>query len=329
MNKINYSLLKNKIKSSNLDNFYCFYGENDFLIDKFTRIVIEKTIGNENNPFNFMKFDEDLDFGELSLAINSLPVCQHKKVVLVRNFRLKNLKIFSEYVKDLPDFVTLILLINREENKDQVEKDINSSIESGTLVEFPRIKNLKILEKQIIVWGREFNKDISSEDAQLLIEKCGTNMDFLYNNLQKICLGNSEIIEKTINPKFEKDNVFNINKYIINKDFDKLFLSLNTLSKEELFSTINIIGSVFVSAYRLKIAQRYNLSIDDVSKDFGFENKKFILKNIEKDFKNINEITIKKCIEIIVETDSLIKTCDLSIIYLIEKMVFDIISAIA
>ncbi|GMB10981.1 MAG: DNA polymerase III subunit delta [Candidatus Improbicoccus devescovinae] len=334
MAKISCSILKENIKLSKIDNLYYFYGENNFLIKKFTK-QIKDIILKQSHKLNFFIFDfkePKFDFKDLILTIETLPFNSEKKIILVKNIKFNDLESFFKKILDIPKFA-IIILENNIKQRTKSNIFLEKIIKTGTVVEFPQITDLKILGKQIIIWAKEFGKHISVENANFLIQKYGNNMDILYNNIKRMsnsCTENG--INKTDIENFlltyTTPNIFDINKLIIEKNLPKIFEIINLLltsNSEEANKIFSVISFSFIEAYQAKLALKYSINLTQAAKDLNYVGREFVLKNANYNTQNINENKIKKCIKIILESELIFKTSNIPVIFLLEEMFIKIL----
>jgi DNA polymerase-3 subunit delta len=337
MPKIDYIELKNDIKLNNLKNIYCFYGEEKYLIKFYTQKILEKTLNGNKNSFNFINFDgEEINLSLLADALETFPVGNDKKCIIVKNLNLELISksdfyTFLKIISDIPNFTVLIIQDFLEIRKGENQKILMEQIAKfGIVTEFSA-KNLPV-EKQAIIWAKEFGKTLSLQNAELLSKICSKNLNTIKNSINKLCFleNNNEISEeniKNLDNIYNKEySVFDINKAFFSRNYSKVFEIIENLlnKKEEPVMLTVVIASDFIDAYRVKCAQCSGVSLKELSEIFNYKGKEFKLKNVEKNFKNYNIKQLEECIKLLTETDFLLKTARIPAIFLIDELIVKI-----
>ncbi|MDR1240541.1 MAG: hypothetical protein LBK29_01515 [Oscillospiraceae bacterium] len=333
MPKISYIDLKKSIKSSKLGNFYYFFGKEKFLISYYTKKIIETATGSLKNSFGVKYFyEENMNLNNLSMFLEMFPVGSNKKCAVLRDPEIEdsNKEMFFKIISNIPDFSILIIQGFSDVNKNFKILE-NMILKFGFLVEFSD-QNLPI-EKQSILWAKKLGKVLSERNARLLSEICGRDLNNIKNNLEKICFSekleeiSKENIESIINEQDYEYSVFEISKALNLKKYEMVFKIIENLilRKEEPVSILSVIAMQFIDAYRLKCAKLNGISVNKIFEIFDYKNKEFRIENSELNFKNYDIKIIEKCIKILIETDILLKSTQISRKLLLDEMLVKLI----
>ena len=338
MAKINYKVLKKDILSGNLKKLYYFTGEERFFIKNFSNKIFEVCLGEYKNNINFLSFDiEKINIQKLTNAINTFPVNSKKKCILLKgtNFDEMNSDFFDNLfsiLNDLPDFCVVIIQDFYEGNNKKSKNYSNFLLKISKISEFCEFKHEIIpCEKQAIIWAKSFGKILSDENSKLLCQKCSYDMQSVKDEIEnlRILSRKKEIttqdIEK-INVKNKKQNsIFDICKSIKDKNL-KLSLEIIDnliLQNEDPMKIFSIICMEFIEAHRVYISLNSGKNSNVLLNIFNYKGKEFKIKNAEYICKIYN---IENCIKILIHTDFLLKTTNLSKKNLIDKSIVEILS---
>ena len=337
MPTITESEFNSQIKSKNFKRAYFIYGEEKYLVDYYTKLLTEKILCGNDNSFNLQNFSSpDLDINALDTAVEALPLMAPLKCVRIFDLDVEKepadtIKKLKEIISDVPETTVLIISLPN------LTLDLKRSSKWSAFVKFfekygevlnlPVMNKLK-LQRQLIKWAEKLSCTLSEKNAQLIIEKCGNNLLVLKNELEKLCAyaGGSEITSEAINrvtvENFEA-NVFELTKAIMAKNYERAFEVLDILffKKEEPIAILSVMASNYIDIYRVKVAQQSGKNIYDVAEVFDYKRKMFRLENAQRHSKNISMESLRKCIELLTQTDEQLKSSRLDSRILLEKFI--------
>lgn len=335
MSKLTENDLKRKIKDRKFFGVYLLLGDEKYLVKYYTNKMVEAIIGKNKNDFNLQIFDNDnMDINEMSSAVESLPLMAEKKCVLVNDLDLESFKEkdkFMKIVSDIPETTILIIsypTLEFDLKRNSKFKKVIMDIEKfGTTIEFEK-RGLQALERQLVSWASKMNTKLSLIDASRIIKLCGDDLNTLKLEIEKLCayVDYSEItedsIEKVVTQNLET-TVFVLANAVSRKDYENAFNQLNLLfyKKEVPISILAVLSSVFVDMYRVRVASEGSHDYSELSKYFDYKNKAFKLKNAQRDSKNISTQNIKKCIDILIDTDLKLKSTRIDKRVLMEELI--------
>lgn len=337
MPTITESEFNSQIKSKNFKRAYFIYGEEKYLVDYYPKLLTEKILCGNDNSFNLQNFSSpDLDINALDTAVEALPLMAPLKCVRIFDLDVEKepadtIKKLKGIISDVPETTVLIISLPN------LTLDLKRSSKWSTFIKFfekygevlnlPVMNKLK-LQRQLIKWAEKLSCTLSEKNAQLIIEKCGNNLLVLKNELEKLCAyaGGSEITSEAINrvtvENFEA-NVFELTKAIMAKNYERAFEVLDVLffKKEEPIAILSVMASNYIDIYRVKVAQQSGKNIYDVAEVFDYKRKMFRLENAQRHSKNISMESLRKCIELLTQTDEQLKSSRLDSRILLEKFI--------
>lgn len=340
MSIISENELKSEIKSEKFKNFYFLFGEENYLTEYYTNLLINKILGNDKNEFNFKVFFKNkLDIDELEKFCELISFMSIQKCVLIKDLDFSSLsnsivKRLKEIIENLPESTIIIVSQINLENEKKRSSSFNSfakfSEKNGNVIEFKKLSKLA-LEKQLISWAKKLSKELSLNNAELIINNCGNNLLELKNEIEKLCAFSeneitSEIINKVTIKKLEA-NVFELTKLIASKNFDKALNKLNILikMKESPIAILSILSSYYLDLYRVKIFKNAGESIYNIKNFFtDYKNKEFRLSNAQKDCNNLSLESIKKCIDLLTQADFKLKSSKVDSQVILEELLIKI-----
>lgn len=337
MAKITEADFNLQIKSKQFKQAYFIYGEEKYLVDYYTKLITDKILSKNNNSFNLQNFYScDLDIDDLYSAVESLPLMSQLKCVRIFNLDVEKesaetIKKLKDLISDIPDTTVLIISLTN------LNIDLKRSSKWLSFIKFFEkygdVLNLSImskldLQRQLIKWAEKLSCNLSAKNAQVIIDKCGSNLLILKNELEKLCAYANkqeitlDIISKVAVENFEA-NVFELTKAIMFRNYNRAFEILNILflKKEEPVTILSVLASNYLDIYRVKIAEYSGKSIYDVADIFDYKKKLFRLENVQKYFSNVSMETIRSSIELLVKTDAQLKSSKLDSKVLLEKLI--------
>lgn len=326
-----------QIKSKNLKKAYFIYGEEKYLVDYYTKLLTDKVLSGNNNSFNLQDFSSpDLNIDALIDAVEAVPLFSPFKCVRIFDFDIEKepadtVKKLKEIIADVPETTVLVLsfpnLVVDSKRVSKWSTLIKFFEKNGDVLNLPMLNDIK-LRKQLIKWAEKMSCTLTEKNAQLIIDKCGSNLLILKNELEKLCayVGNAEITSVAINSvvveNFEA-NVFELTKAIMAKNYERAFEVLDVLffRKEEPIAILAVLASSYLDIYRVKVAEISGKSIYDVAEIFDYKRKMFRLENAQRYARNISMNSVKSCINLLTETDAQLKSSRLDPRVLLEKLI--------
>lgn len=324
MAKITENDLKNRIKGKDFSGFYLLFGDEKYLVSYYTKKIIKSVAGDNLNDFNFQVFNkENIDINDISASVESLPLMSQKKCVLVNDLDIDSLKdkeknILIDIISDLPKTTVMIMsypTLEIDFKRNSKWKNFISKVNGlGTIIEFEK-RGLQALERQLVSWAKKRGATLSLINASKIIKLCGDDLHTLSSEIEKLCayVDYSEITEDVIEAVVTKNletNVFALSNAVARKDYEKAFRSLDLLfyQKEEPVAILAVLSSIFVDMYRVRVSIESGKDPSELAKYFDYRNKLFKLKNAQRDSNNISTENIRKCLDILIDTDIMLKS---------------------
>ena len=244
------------------------------------------------------------------------------KCVLVNDYDFESLsesdfKEILAYCGDISPSTVLILsmpTLTTDTKKNGKFKRLAAAAEKiGISAEFPK-KDSGSLEKQIVSWAEKTGCTIKPYNAAKIVSMCGTDMNFLRNEMQKLTAyaNGSEITEEIIKLLIVKNTeirIFALSDCIMSGNFGGAYSQLAQLfeQNEKPEIILSTLGSVYIDMYRMRVASESGKTISDVSADFKYGKREFVLKKAYANAKRYSTTALRKALDVIIQTDIKLK----------------------
>ena len=185
----------------------------------------------------------------------------------------------------------------------------------GTVCNF-EYKRASDLGKSISTYLAKSGCTITKSNSEYLANLCLCDTAFISKELEKLSAyaEGREVTREDIDllciRRIESDG-YSLAINILRGNAAMVFTRLRELDVQnyEPYAIIGIIGFSLADIYRAKLARSSGRSVADVAKDFSYaKNREFAVKNAYSECGNISAERIRKTLEILSETDLMLKT---------------------
>lgn len=337
MPQIDRKELKKQINNRDFQRVYLIYGEEKMYVKTDTEYLVTKLMGKTPPEFNFHNFARDYNLEEIAVAVQVAPFMSEYNCVKVSDFNVENyssdeVKQFVEIIKNVPD--TTVLIITMPTLQQDLKKlgkfaSIIKAVETiGAVCKIMKETDLS-LARQIIKWADSRNIKIEQADAFRIQEYVGNDLNFIKNELEKLCnfVGEGNVItEKEIELLVCKNleaNIFNLTDAIIDGNGEKAFEILNNLfyQKETPNDILNVISLAYVDFYRVRIANESGVNLKEVATEFGYGAREFVLKKAGNKTRKIPTKMLRKSVDEITNAFGEMRKTSTNQQVLVEKLV--------
>jgi DNA polymerase III subunit delta len=165
---------------------YLFYGEEDFLAEEATDLVITSAMTPEQHGFNLdIMYGSDADARDILSHASSFPMMAERRVVVVREFdKLADKELLSPYLEQ-PSPTTCLILHSAK--PDFRKKPYVMARRSATLIKFEPLRDYQVagwIGKRVKNQGREIEPDAT----KILAAYVSTSLREIQNELDKLYL---------------------------------------------------------------------------------------------------------------------------------------------
>lgn len=309
--------------------------------------ILKKTLLDRDNlAFNFEVLNSDnFDTEALYEFLNSISMFDSAKIILLDDLNYskmsdKEIEFIISMIEDIPE--NTYLFIKQTENlffpekKKKLKKTLQAMVDSISKNGAVTVLNERTesgLINFIIKTVNSHNKKIEPANARLIIEKVGTQMNLISNEVLKlISFSDGEIkredIETLCTVNIETTAFYLVNDLVSGKT-EQALLKLHYLVDYMHLDEIFISGAIFSSfcdIYRVFVTKKCNRTYSDLTSVFpsDYKNRSFKLTNAEKIARKYNKNQILKILNLLSAADYELKSFNFSSKLVLEKLIVKI-----
>ena len=322
--------LKKQIKEKDFKSLYLIYGNENFLKQHYSNLIVEKTIDKDFKDFNFHDLEgKDITLNDLADCVSTFPMMGEYTCTLVKDFpftqywhkqennRLKLDGDLESILNDLPETTILIFwcdTIEVDEKDSKWSKTIKLIGEIGVSAKIDK-RSPQALTKLLVDSAAKKGCEISRDDAMYLINLVGTDYSTLRNEFDKVCAftGEGKVtrehIDNTVIVSTEA-KIFSLSRDIVNGEADKAYATLSNLFKlrEEPTLILATLSRAYVDMYRACAIKEKGVKPQDLSAVFpSYKGKEFTITNAARDGAKYSLSQFHKALEALSDADRRIK----------------------
>lgn len=336
MSRIGEVELKNQIKSGEISNVYFIYGEESYLKEFYVQKLKKFAVDPAFADFNFHQYDgKSATLDDILQDADMVPMMSEYSFVLVHDYPLdksaSDIESLKQFFKDVPDSCVLVFwydAIEVDTKKSSKWKTIeNLFAKAGSSVNMEK-RTEGDLVKLIVATAKKRDCSIDTGLARYLISVVGNDIKTILNELEKICayVRSGEISRDDIDTlavKCLQARVYDLSKFIIRGDSDGAYGVLNTLfaQKEEPITILAVISSCYIDMYRAKCLKSANRPESDLTSLSAYKGRDWLVKNAVRDSRNVSINALREAIDVLANTDELIKSTSIDKNLLLEETV--------
>lgn len=343
MAKLNEQDFKKEMTSKEPSGLYLIYGEEKYLVRKYTEALVRKTVGKKGEEFDYFRMNADTPLEQIFDAADQLPVMAEKKCVCVTDYEINALPEgdYQQLEKFCSDVATTTVLIfsmptySPDAKKKTAGKGsagrfgkfVSFAEKHGTALELNKLGEIAI-ERQLTAWCEKNGCKLTPINASKIISRVGTDLTALKNETDKLCgyADGKEITEEMIRllcVKNTEARIYAIADYIVKNDFNATYQQLQLLfaQNERPEMILSVLSSAFVDMYRMRAAGEAGISVSQAAADFQYGKRDFVLKNAARNVTRFSTESLRQILEVILDTDIRLKSTRADAQTLIETMV--------
>lgn len=265
------------IKTKGLKPIYYIFGEDTFSFD-YAKDVINKAV----SPQLASEFDKETYYGsknsyaEILSAASTFPFGDGKKFLIIKNAeKPKDKEKLAEYAESPSEFTVMLLLHEGSITKPDSEP-YKTLIRLEEIFESKEMKGDALVEwvKTIV---KENQRNISDENAQLLIDIVGENRSLIELQLEKIFLFLDDKKEVTLESiqqlatELKQFNIFDLINAVGRKEKSKaLEIAFNLYeSGTDMIQIIAMLNRYFTALSKINEITAMKLSVQEASRIVG------------------------------------------------------------
>lgn len=172
------------INNRQFHRVYLLYGEERYLKEQYKHKLLS-ALNTEEDTMNFSRYEgKGVSERELIDLAETLPFFADYRVILLEDtgfFKNKTEKL-AEYMENLPEHLVMIFSEQEVDKRNKLYKTVGKS---GYIAEFSAQKT-DVLMKWILQKLKKENKKITQPVMELFLEKTGTDMSLISQELEKL-----------------------------------------------------------------------------------------------------------------------------------------------
>lgn len=176
--------LQKELNNGTIASVYLLCGEEAYLKRQYEQ-KIRKACINEGDTINFHQYEgKGIAVGEIIDLAQTMPFFAEKRLILMKNtgFFKGACDELADYVTEVPQTACLLFIESEVDKRTRLYKAVKKV---GRIVEFKK-QDVRTLTTWILSILKRENKQIAQSDLMLFLEKTGTDMDNIYQELEKL-----------------------------------------------------------------------------------------------------------------------------------------------
>lgn len=178
------SIIDEDIKNGKLNHIYLIYGEESFLRKQYKE-RLKKALSPEEDSMNYSYYEgKDISAGEIIDLAETMPFLAERRTIIIENspfFKSEGEKI-AEYLSTVPDTTYFVFV---EESVDKRSKMYKALAKNGSVVEAQGLSEDKLMTWVLQLLKKD-NKKITQNTMHYLLDKIGTNMENIRQEVEKL-----------------------------------------------------------------------------------------------------------------------------------------------
>ncbi|MDO4489600.1 MAG: DNA polymerase III subunit delta [Lachnospiraceae bacterium] len=313
------------IKSGQFHRVYLLYGEERYLKEQYKHKLLS-ALGTEGDTMNFSRFEgKSISEAELIDLAETLPFFADHRVILLEDtgfFKNKSEKL-PAYLENPPEHLVMIFAEQEVDKRNKLYKTVGKS---GYTAEFSTQKT-EVLMRWILGILKKENKKITQPVMELFLEKTGTDMGQISQELEKLLsytMGQEVIREEDVRiicTNRVENQIFAMVRAVSEKKQKKalqLYYDLLSL-KEPPMRILYLLAREMNLILQVKELKRAGFDQKTIASKAGIA--PFAVRNYLPLAERYTSEVLKGAVEDFTETETAVKTGKLSDVLSVEMMI--------
>lgn len=328
---LNYAAELKRLQEQGIQRLYILYGPEDYLRECFHAELL-KQCGITEEDFGYQRLEGPaLDLNALAGALDAMPFFSERSFVEVRDCdiskcRDEECERLKRLIADIPDYCTLVFSFSPSNPPDGRTAAVKALKKSGCSLEFTE-QEQGALSRWVQNRFRAQNRQISPADAEYLIFLCGTRMNGLIPEIDKICayVQGSAVsradIDATAN-RIPEAEVFELTDLMSQRRYDAAALLLGDLldnKENHPIALTALIGMQMRRLYAAKLGRDSGRSKQDIMELCGVRYD-FIYDKLCLAAKPFTAAQLGECVKLCAEYDFRMKSTGFDPYLLIREL---------
>lgn len=334
--------LKGHITSKKYNNIYMVFGDEKYLIKHYTALLVKKIAGEVPDEFAFHEFTKEFEMQSLNIAVSAVPFMAQFNCVVVYDLDVNKLdeadyEALKTVLSSVPDTTVLIFSMptldtsqkNSDNNKNKFKSFCNLLVKLKADVYEINQRDAVALEHQLAKWADKSGKKLSLPTASKIIFYCGTNLQVLKNELDKLIAYTGdreeivvEDVEKVVVKKLEA-RIFDLMDYVIIGNLEKAYAMLHKLFelKEEPRTVVRLLGMSYIDIYRARVTTESGGDMKETAEFFKYGARSWVLSKIKTKAERLSTNAIRESVAEILELSARLNTVTLNEEAEVQKLI--------
>lgn len=311
---MNEAQLKTALKEG-VSSVYVLYGEESYLVEQYTRLIAKQAVGDPDDAFNMHRFDgQAVTLERLEEAVEALPLMAERTCVTVRDMDLAaHAERLVEILRQMPDTCVLVFwqMTVQPDKKKGWSTVFNEAEKRGHVVNFARRTPADVV-KLLIGGAKRRSCVLSADDARLMVEQAGNDLNLLLCELDKLAaLADGGAITRAMIERVGTKNlearVFDLSKAIFAGRAKQAYELLHQLfvQREEPISILAVLSNTYADVYRAKVASIGGVPAESLAADIkSYKGKEFRLSNAARDAGRMSIDALRDSLDILAQADN-------------------------
>jgi len=330
--KLDEAGLKSRLKEAR-DTVYFLYGDEPYLIHHYRRTIVADAVEDDGmRDLNLHELDgREVDAAAIQGLAETLPMLAEYSCVTVRDWDVTcaDTDRLIEWLSDPPPHCVVVFWMSGsadDKRKTAKFKHFTDAIDKvGVVCELPRKQPADIV-RLLCAGATRRGCSMQPPAARQLIEQCGDDLYMLLGELDKLCAvaGGTEVTTElvvTVGTKRLEASVFELSRAILKNHYERTYDILHRLRtcREDPIAVLAVLSGTYADLYRAKVAAAGGINAVSLVKDFDYRGKDFRLKNAARDSAGMTVALLRKCLDLLAQTDTQMKSTPLDKWELLEQ----------
>lgn len=230
------------------------------------------------NISNIIKYDfSETDLTSIINEVNYIDLFNEKKLLIVSNFSLKNVKdeleeLLTKYINNMGENVIIFKCI--DESLDE-RRSLTKLLKSKCTVEVIEKLDYKTLHEYVVNMFKKNGITTNFNQVKKILDLCEYNPDYTINEVEKLLIykiGDTSLSDEDIDNVISKNNekeMFNLNEYIMKKDIKNAINSYKILTSSNIDASIILDSIAKQFRILLEVKSHNNSNDNDLGRKLG------------------------------------------------------------
>lgn len=346
---------KKHISSKKFNNIYVIFGDDKYLVRYYTKELTQAVAGKEPCEFAFHQLPSSADVQTIADSAGVVPFMAEYNCVLLKDYDINSLSkseydSLTEVLKSVPNttivifsYVTVSAPKEKAKAEDGEEEDkkknyfkslctVVDKMGMGCVAQLDT-RSAVSLEHQLVKWAAKMDKKLSLPMASKIIYFCGTDLDTLRMELDKVCAYacdaeevTLDMVEATVIKKLEA-KVYDMVDNVIYGNTDKAYNELYQLfaMKEDPRGILRVLGYAYIDLYRARITVESGMKLSETAEIFKYGKREWVLSKSLKKASKLSTNALRASIDAITELSAKLNTVTMSEEAAVEKLIADLV----